>query len=450
MGKKRHRRRYANNKPLSDSPTSCQIASLSSDGRGVGKVEDKSVFVSGALPGETVEFLYTAKRRDYDEGILHKVISASADRVEPQCQYFGACGGCVLQHYSVDKQIAFKLDQLKNNLTRIGKVDVSEYVAPITGKIWGYRHKARLGCRHVHKKGKVLVGFRERQSSFIMEMDRCEVLHPSVGSRIDGLAKLIAQLSVYDKIAQIEVAVADNGCGLVFRNLEAFTEDDIEALIQFAKDNELVIYQQPGGLDSIELIYPDHYIPTYTAAAFDIRFEFAPTDFTQVNPSVNTQMLELAIEWLALSKDDRVLDLYCGIGNFSLPIARYSGFVLGVEGAAVMTEKARHNANLNGIDNVAFETHNLADDADKFSWLDKHASFNKILLDPPRSGAKEIIGKLGRSGAQAILYVSCHPATLARDADRLVNEFAYKLKKATILNMFPHTAHVESIALFVK
>ncbi len=446
MARRRRRRNTA--VAASGEPVAAEIHDLSADCRGVARVEGKPVFVAGALPGERVAFHYTARRKDYDEATVVSVLRASSDRVEPRCAVYGTCGGCALQHLATEAQVRFKLERLLEDYQRIGKVVPQSVAAPLSGPAWGYRHKARLGVRYVPKKGQVLVGFRERQSSYITDMTRCEILHPAVGEKIAALRELLSALSLYRQVAQIEVAVAEPLPVLVLRNLAPFSDEDLEKLAAFARQQALALCQQPGGPETIEPVYPQSLRLGYALDEYALQFEFSPTDFTQVNPAINQRMVALALDWLALEKEDRVLDLFCGIGNFSLPLARKAGYVFGVEGVAVMTRKARDNAQRNGLHNVEFATQDLAAQDDPMRWL--HKGFNKMLLDPPRSGAAEVISRLGGSGIDRIVYVSCHPATLARDAGVLVNELGYSLQQTTVLDMFPHTAHVESIALFSK
>ncbi len=444
----RRRRRADRARSLSGEPVSVEVDNLSADCRGVARVDGRPVFISDALPGEQVECRYTAKRRDYDEAVVHRLVRTSPDRVEPRCAAYGRCGGCALQHLAPAAQIEFKLAQLLEHYRRIGKVSPQTVSEPVTGPVWAYRHKARLGVRYVPRKEQVLVGFRERQSTFITDMSRCEILHPAVGERIGALRELLSALNLYRQVAQIEVAVAQPLPVLVLRNLAPFDSEDLDRLGDFARRHALALCQQPGGVDTITPIHPPTLQLEYRLDEYDLCFAFSPTDFTQINPEINQRMVALALDWLAVGRQHRVLDLFCGIGNFSLPLARSAAYVLGVEGVAAMTRKAVDNAERNGLDNVEFVTRNLADGDDPMHWL--HDGFNRLLLDPPRSGAAEVIRRLGGSGIDRIVYVSCHPATLARDAGVLVNELGYRLARTTVLDMFPHTAHVESIALFTR
>ena len=440
-----------------------KISALSNEGRGIAHVDERTVFVDQALPGETVLFKYTGIKKNIAEGRAIEILQPSELRVTPKCKAFELCGGCSLQHMSSAAQVELKqamlLDQLAHN-----NVSADEVLPPLLGPEYGYRHKARLGVRYVSKKEKVLVGFRERNSSFITETVRCEVLHPSVGEIIEALADCIDQLQAKRQIPQIEVAVGDNQTALVFRHLEPLEQADRDTLAGFCQQHSLVCYLQAGKPDDLELLSPETaenlYYELDTAAhspagapgessADRLKIEFQPSDFTQVNPEINRNMVLNAIAYLALEKTDEVLDLFSGLGNFSLAMARHCQQVTAVEGSLVMVKKARDNAALNGINNADFVYADLyGDEVSSAPWLKKH--YDKILLDPPRSGAAEILPALKKMQATIIVYVSCHPATLARDAATLVNDLGYKLSRAGIMNMFPHTGHVESIAVFEK
>jgi 23S rRNA (uracil1939-C5)-methyltransferase len=421
---------------------------MSHDGRGVAHVEGKTTFVDGALPGEDISFLYTHRSRKHDEGRLCEVFRASPDRVEPRCTHFEICGGCSLQHQAAAKQIVSKQQALLDNLERIGKVQPGRLLDPLTGPVWGYRTKARLGVRYVKKKGRVLVGFREKRTPYLADIRRCEVLHPSVGQRIESLAELVQGMQARERIAQIEVAVGEDVSALVFRNLDPLSTADQEALKDYARASGLHIYLQPGGPDSIELLWPGSSQLSYRLPAFSLEMRFLPTDFTQVNPAINQPMIEQALSLLQIESSHRVLDLFCGLGNFTLPMARFSAQVTGVEGDAGLVQRARDNALRNGIEHVDFQTVDLGEDPGEQAWM--QARYDRILLDPPRSGAQALIRHLDRCGAGRIVYVSCHPGSLARDAGMLVKELGYSLQAAGVMDMFPHTAHVESMALFVR
>jgi 23S rRNA (uracil1939-C5)-methyltransferase len=440
---RRHRR-----KELPKEPVRVTIDGFTHDGRGVARVDEKTVFIEGALIGEEVSFTYVEQRKTYDVGVVQEIHQASPLRVEPKCAVFGLCGGCVLQHLEEHEQILAKQQVLLDNLERIGKVRPKEVLPPLTGPHWGYRRKARMGVKDVAAKGRVLIGFRERRAPFIVNMLRCEVLHPSVGEHLEELSELIGSLEASNRIPQIEVAVDDTQTALVLRNLDPLCDADKEKLIAHAKEHNLCFFLQPGGPDSVEPLWPEQIQLSYTLPEFDVRFNFTPVGFTQVNTDINRKMVPYAIELLQVKPDERVLDLFCGIGNFTLPLARRAKEVVGVEGLDILVQRANENAALNQIDNVEFHVADLAKEVELLPWWSQ--GFDKVLLDPARDGAMEAIPHIVKLGVKRIVYVSCNPATLARDAGLLVNEHGYTLEKAGVMDMFPHTAHVESIALFTK
>lgn len=431
-------------------PEIAVIESATHDGRGVAAVSGKKVFVAGALPGETVEFIRRKSRRNFDEAELLDVIEPSSDRIEAKCEAFGRCGGCSLQHVSDAYQRTIKEKTLRDNLERIGKVTPNDWLPPLLGPIWNYRRRARLAVKDVSAKGRVLVGFREKHAPYVADMHRCEVLALPVDGLIDDLSTLIAKLSIRARLPQVEVAIAENTFALVFRVLDEPTEADREFLIAFGIDNDCRIYLQPGGLDSLQLIQP----PTadeslwYSLPQFDITVDFEPIDFVQVNAEINQKMVQLAIEQLRVSAENRVLDLYCGIGNFSLPLARRAKHVLGIEGEKSLVARAAQNAAKNGLQNAEFRVADLSKISGTESWMKEN--WDRLLLDPARNGAAELLSHIGIIDPERIVYVSCHPGTLARDAATLVHEHGYVLESAGIIDMFPHTAHVESIAVFAR
>jgi len=431
-------------------PETARINAVTHDGRGIAAVSGKKVFVSGALAGEEVRFLRRKSRRKFDEAELLEVLEQSADRIEPRCDAFGRCGGCALQHVSEQQQQSIKFQTLKDNLERIGKVTPDAWLPPIIGPGWHYRRRARLGVKDVPGKGRVLVGFRERHAPYITDMHRCEVLAKPVGGMIDALSTLIGSLSIRARLPQIEVAVAENAVAFVFRVLDSPTDEDRVVLRQFGEANDVRIYLQPAGLDSVKLLYPDAPVEAlyYTLPEFDVRIDFSPVGFVQVNSDINEKMVGHAIELLAPESDDRVLDLYCGLGNFSLPLARRCREVLGVEGDETLVEAAAGNAALNDLQNATFRKADLSKVDGSEAWL--RGGWDMLLLDPARNGAAEVMQLMPVIGARRIVYVSCHPGTLARDAGSLVNEHGYRLEAAGIIDMFPHTAHAESIAVFSK
>ncbi|MGV6810208.1 MAG: 23S rRNA (uracil(1939)-C(5))-methyltransferase RlmD [bacterium] len=425
------------------------IESLSHDGRGVAHIDGKTVFIAGALPQEEVTFRYTKQNRDYDEGKVEEVRQASSERVEPRCRYFGLCGGCSLQHLAETQQIHYKQQTLLDNLKHIGKVIPETIFSPLTAKSWGYRRKARLGVKYVAKKQKVLVGFREKHSGYLADMQSCDILHESIGQHLHDLQTLIGALSIKDKVPQIECAVGDHATAMVFRHLAPFTEADYEKLIVYAKTHQIQLYLQPKGVESIHLLYPEQAELFYAHPEFKTKVVFGPNDFFQVNTGINRQMVSRAIALLQLTGHESVLDLFCGLGNFTLPIARFAAQVTGVEGDQIMVNRARQTALANGIHNTHYYACNLMEETELASapWLKQ--SYDCILLDPPRLGAKEVIPHFKKLKAKRIVYVSCHPATLARDA-ALLQQQGYHLLAAGVMDMFPHTAHVESIAVFVQ
>ncbi len=443
MGQSRRR------KKLPTEPVAATIESLNHDGRGVTHIEGKAVFIHGALPEEEVMFTYTKQTRKFDEGQAVEIIKPSPERVEPACPHFGLCGGCSLQHQDVTAQIEHKQQILMDALTHIGKVQPDEILPPLVfDEHWGYRRKARIGVKYVAKKGKVLVGFRERGSGFIADLSSCKVLHPKIGELIAPLSELIDGFSIREKLPQIEVAMGDETCVLIFRILAPLSEEDQAKLSAFGQQHDIHIYLQEGGLDTVRPLSGTAADLTYALSDFGVELHFLPTDFTQVNTGINRLMVNRAVDMLALKPDDQVLELFCGLGNFTLPLAQKAAEVVAVEGDAGLVARARENAQCNGIENVTFYTANLFEPLEHEPWLKQ--VFNKALLDPPRTGAVEILEQLPKLGVQQILYISCNPSTLARDAGELVHKYGYRLKAAGVMDMFPHTAHVESIALFEK
>ncbi len=440
----RRRRR----KQVEVEPQHAVIESLNHDSRGVAHVDGKAVFIRGALPGEEVMFRPSRSRKSYSEGDCVEVIKASEDRIEPHCAHFEICGGCSLQHMKPEVQIHAKQQILLENLQHLGKVQPETILPPLTGPHWGYRRKARLGAKYVFKKESVLIGFRERSSSFLADIQRCEVLHPAIGEHLLGLRELMMGLTARERIPQIEVAIGDESVALIFRTLDPLDEEDKTRLKMFAEAKQFQIYLQPKGPDTVTLLYPSTAQLSYRLAEFDLEFLFNPLDFTQVNADINQKMMSLAIEMLDPQSDECILDLFCGLGNFSLPLARKAGSVVGVEGDEGLVERARQNAVHNGIINAEFFSSDLSDDPEKQNWFG--GGFDKLLIDPARAGAAEVIAQLPKLGVSRIVYVSCNPATLARDAGEIVNTHGYRLVSAGVMDMFPHTTHVESIALFEK
>ena len=425
-----------------------EITDLSHEGRGIAHVEGKAVFIDDALPGETVEWIRTKRTRNFDEGRISRVITPSAHRITAQCAHFGVCGGCALQHLAAEQQLEFKQRQLLDALSRIGQVTPNETLAPLAASVWHYRRRARLAARWVPKKQRTVVGFRERSSSFIADLKGCEILAAPIHGLIEPLSHLISSLSVRAKVPQIEVAAADNATALVIRVLDTITPEDRQAIEAFAREHNVEIYLQPGGYDTITPLSGAATNLEYRLSDFDVTLRFQPTDFVQVNGPLNALMVKRAVELLAPSASDRVLDLFCGLGNFSLPIARSAAHVTAVEGEAGLVARARDNALRNGLNNVEFHVANLAEPQKHAAWASRR--YDKVLLDPPRAGAREVLDLIAASGASTVVYISCHPGTLARDAGVLVHEHGFSLGSAGVMDMFPHTAHVESMVVFKR
>jgi 23S rRNA (uracil1939-C5)-methyltransferase len=428
-------------------PEQVQIVDLTRDGRGVARTEGKILFVAGALPSETVTAVRMKRRRAHDEGQVVDVLVPSADRVRPICGFFGVCGGCTLQHLSSDGQVAMKQRILTDHFREAG-VEPPVSFPPISGDNKEYRRRARLGVRFVAGKGRVLVGFRERFSSFIADVDSCPVLAPPADRLILPLADLIAGLSLRSRLPQVEVTVAENRAALVFRVLDPPTEGDLQAFREFRRRHGVDVYLQPGGLETVAPLDGEAETLHYALPEFDLHLEVRPTDFVQVNARINRRLVSRAVELLAPDADDRVLDLFCGLGNFTLPLARAAGKVVGVEGDAELVGRALHNAAANGIENAHFHVADLFADCTGEPWA--REAYDAVLLDPPRAGALQVLPVVSASGASRIVYVSCNPASLARDAGILVRDYGYRLEGAGVVDMFPHTTHLESIALFAR
>jgi 23S rRNA (uracil1939-C5)-methyltransferase len=416
------------------------------EGESTGKVAGKVVFVAGALPGERVTFRRTSFHRSHDEAELIEILEASPQRVSPRCAHFGVCGGCALQHLEPAAQLQAKQKELATNLERIGNVTPDEWLPPLLGPVWGYRRRARLSSRYVAKKGRSLVGFREKQGRYVADISRCEVLAEPVASLIGALGDLLTGMQRRESIPQIEVSLSDGERVLILRVLDALPPADLEALAGFERTHGLRILLQPGGLNTVAPLNPGPVDLHYRLDAFDLRLEFGPTDFVQVNGVINAAMVNRAIELLEVGPSDRVLDLYCGLGNFTLPMARRAAAVVGVEGEAGLIERARANARLNGIGNAAFHVMDLSVAPDPaLPWM--RGGFDKVLLDPPRVGAREVLSAVAHLAPQRVVYISCHTGSLARDLGVLTQSHGYRLRAAGVLDMFPHTTHVESMAV---
>ena len=436
------------------------IESLDQEGRGVAHLDGKTIFIEGALPTEKVTFQSHRIKPSYEVGRVVEILKQSNLRVTPKCPHYAVCGGCKLQHLDFTGQVANKQRLLESDLWHIGKVKPDNMLPPIYGPTWGYRHKARLSVRYVEKKQRVLVGFNEKATRYVADMNSCEVLTPEVSALIAPLQDLIMQLSLREKIPQIELAVGESVAAenrpvivLIFRIMDVVSEQDEVLFKAFADDHAVQIWTQTKGPDTIKPFYPvDSAVKAlpalkYNLPEFDLTYSFKPNEFTQVNPQINQVMIRRAMQLLNPQAGEKIADFFCGIGNFTLPIARSGAKVLGLEGLANLVERAKESAQLNQINHVEFGV------ADLFKMtpeaLTNLGKLDKWLVDPPRDGAFELIKSLDASNSpKTIVYVSCNPATLARDAGVLVNEKGYTLKSAGVINMFPHTSHVESIALF--
>lgn len=432
-----------------ESPTA-EVYAFSHDGRGIATLNQKVTFIAGALKGETVTCRITQKKSSHQEAVLTEVVKASPERTTPPCPHFGVCGGCSLQHMSVNMQIELKQQTLLDQLKHFGKVVPQQILPPLQSESLGYRRKARLGAKFVIKKDKMLVGFREKSSRYLADLETCPVLYPAIGEKLNELAELLRSMEQYLSIPQIELAVGDTEIALVFRHLQPLSEGDKNKLILFGEKHQFHIYLQPNPPAMVERIYPLQGTDRlhYTLPDFNLTYAFHPLDFTQVNLEMNRLMVHQALALLAPSPTERVLDLFCGIGNFTLPLATRAAHVTGIEGTEAMVERAYENARLNNLDNVSFHAANLMDESLSAPWM--NTSYDKILLDPPRAGAKEILPLLAKLNPKRIVYVSCNPATLARDAGDLVHLHHFQLKSVGIMNMFPHTAHIEAMAVFER
>ncbi len=471
----RRSRNKVRQNPADNPILTATIESLDQEGRGVAHVDGKTIFIDGALPQEQVKYQSQRIKPSYEVANVVEVLQASSERVTPKCPHYGLCGGCKLQHMDAGAQVAAKQQMLEADLWHIGKVKAENMLPPLYGPTWGYRHKARLSVKYVDKKQRVLVGFNEKGTRYVADMNSCEVLVPEVSALIAPLQSMIFELSIRDKLPQIELAVGENSNNtregakvivLILRIMDALTESDETLLKTFADTHQVQIWTQSKGPDTIKPFWPlnaphsgAHEIEKtapelkYSLPEFDLTYPFKPNEFTQVNPQINQQMVHSAMQLLAPKAGENIADFFCGIGNFTLPIARSGASVLGLEGLANLVDRANESAALNKISNTTFGV------ADLFKMTEeslaelniKNAKFDKWLIDPPRDGAFELIKAITPATApKLIVYVSCNPATLARDAGVLVAEKGYRLSAAGVINMFPHTAHVESIAMFTR
>lgn len=427
------------------------IESVDHEGRGVTHADGKAVFVDEALPGEYVEYSIHRRRPGYDLAAVDRVLRPSAQRVSPRCPSFGTCGGCSLQHLDAVAQTAVKQRVLEDALWHIGKVRPEIVYPAIQGAAWGYRYRARLGVRLVPSKGGVRVGFHERRSSHIADLRRCDILPTHVSAMLPRMRELIAGLSIPDRLPQIEVAVGEAATVLVLRNLLALTVEDERQLAAFADAHGVQMWIQPGAPETARRLHPARAPElTYAIPEFDVTIAFRPTDFTQVNAAINGVLIRRAMSLLDPRPGERIADLFCGLGNFSLPMARSGSRVIGIEGSQGLVERAGENARRNGLEtNCEFHAANLFETTE--DSLAALGPVTKLLIDPPREGAIAVVKAIGPGQSpQRIVYVSCNPATLARDAAVLVHQKGYVMRGAGIANMFPQTSHVESIALFER
>jgi len=436
-------------KQLPETPEPASIETLSHDGRGIARRDGKTTFIDNALPGEEVMFKFTYMRRKFDEGKAVEIVTASPDRVTPPCEHSTLCGGCSLQHMSPEVQVARKEAVLREQLQHFGGLEPEEWLAPLTGPVTGYRSKARLGVKYVEAKGETLVGFREKRNSFIAQLRTCEVLIPDVGHRLSELRTLMHGLESRSRIPQIELAAGDDDVALIIRHLDPLPEADQQALVGFCQNLGWHCYLQPGNESTVHRIWPEggEQRLYYKHPSAGVELAFHPTDFTQVNADINRKMVPLALDLLDISPEHTVLDLFCGLGNFTIPAAKRAGKVVGVEVSQAMVESGYENARRNGLENLEFHAWDLSQDISGQAWA--RQAYDRILIDPPRTGALEMVKLMPRLGASKIVYVSCNPATLARDAGELM-ALGYRLKAAGVMDMFPHTTHVESIAVFEK
>ncbi len=448
----------SNNQNIPTQNSHGTIESLDQEGRGVAHVDGKTIFIDGALPGEVVSYVSTRKKSTYEFAYANQIIKPSNLRTTPRCKHFGQCGGCSIQHLEFSGQVAAKQRMLESNLKHIGKVKPELILPPLYGPTWGYRHKARLRVKYVEKKQRVLVGFNEKETRFVADIQSCDVLVPSVSKLILPLQALIIQLSLRDRIPQIEVAVGEHAIVLVFRIMDMLAVTDKPLLRAFSDEHQVQIWTQSKGPDTVMPFYPLR-APTlsYSLPEYNLTYPFKPTEFTQVNPHINKVMLRRAMQLLRPQPNERIADFFCGLGNFTLPIARSGAQVFGFEGSAALVSRAIESAEINQLQSQVHFS-----EVDLFKVTEDRlfalGYFDKWLIDPPRDGAMELVQALPDDKTNAsqmnspnvIVYVSCNPATLARDAGILVNGKGYVLKSAGVINMFPHTSHVESIALFEK
>lgn len=429
-------------------PIQLTITDLSHDGRGIARHNDKVVFVQNALPGETVVAQLNRRTRHFDEATAQSVEKPSSDRVEPACEFYDRCNGCTMMHVSDEKQIDFKFNTLKYNLDKMAHLQPLRWLPHLSDRHWHYRRRARLSVKWVAGKDKVLVGFREKNGRFVADMDDCLVLEKPLADLIKPLQALVLKMSIRTHIPQVECALGDQQPALILRHMRPLSEADMDLLKDFADTHGVQLFLQSKGPDTVTAIAPEYAPLIFELPHHALRYEFLPNDFIQVNQAMNEQMIDRVLSVLELNNESRVLDLFCGLGNFTLPMARYCQQVTGVEGDQQLVERARHNAILNGLNHVAFYTADLTEDHSQSTWLKQ--DFSHVLIDPPRSGAWDILPLIAKTTAKTLVYVSCHPASLARDSGRLVNDLGFTMESAGVMDMFPHTSHVESMAVFTR
>ena len=433
---------------LSAAPLEAEIIDLAQDGRGVAKVSGKTVFIDGALPGEVVRFNVFKRRRQFDEAQLVDIVSSSPDRTEPLCKHFGVCGGCSLQHLKPQAQLSAKQQQLLDAFRHIGGVVPQRLLEPLKGPQWAYRRRARLGVKYVTKKGRVLAGFREKNKPYLADIQRCEILVEPQALLARELAALAESLSIRDKLPQVEVAAGDTHTALVLRVMAAPSADDLQKIARFGAAQGVQIFLQTGGLDTVRALEEGYAPLSYTVDGGQVNIEFSPVDFIQVNRDINVGMVDAAIRLLQPGPEDVLLDLFCGLGNFTLPLASRARQAVGVEGDPALVAKARANAARNAIGNAEFAAENLFEPAKFGAWAKQR--YDLVLLDPPRAGAVELLPCVAQWQPRRVVYISCHPGSLARDTGILVRDLGFTLTEAGVMDMFPHTTHVESIAVFER
>lgn len=430
-------------------PVEAYIDDLTHDGRGVAHVADKAVFVHGALPGENVRFVYRARRKQFDEGAVVEVLQASPQRVEARCPHFAECAGCSLQHLDYSAQLEAKHNVLVQALQRIGGIEPERWRQPVASEPWHYRRKARLSVRDVPGKGRVLVGFRERNGRYVADMHECHVLRRELGFLLDDLSALMGELSIARWIPQIEYAAGDDAAILVIRHLEPLNDNDLRRLSDFQRSSGMTIGLQSGGPETVVDLQgeaPDDL--SYTVDGGELRLTFGPLDFVQINAGINEAIIARVLEEARLTGAERVLDLFCGLGNLTLPMARRCAAIVGVEGEAGLVARAHRNAEANGLANAEFHTADLREDHGSAGWA--RPGYDVVVIDPPRSGAREALPMIAATRADRVIYVSCNPGTLARDLGALTTDHGYRLESAGIFDMFPHTAHVECLAVLSR